>query len=164
MNIYPVKGIDESCYNRSVTAVEFCYKYNVSGGGEPYFNWTVLILDDGGSGPFTITQLFSIESRPGDLRESDEACGTVSGGRQHCCYKQLLTRPFTLDTNFAFGVTESARGNTYDTELLAFHHSVYAVDSVKLNRAEVTLSVGSSVRRDATLSRGLRMLWFVVGK
>jgi hypothetical protein len=72
---------------------------------------------------------------------------------------------FMLPSNFIFGVINSAQGNTPGVTLLGFHESEYAVDVVLRNRAEVTLTVGSTILNNRqTVLRGIRMLWFVVGK
>ena len=65
-----------------------------------------------------------------------------------------------------FGVTGSAQGNTHGATLLGFHDSLtqYHVDTVHLSRAAVTLSVGSAVPSTPVVMRGLRTLWFVIGK
>ena len=61
-------------------------------------------------------------------------------------------------------MTESSQGSTAGGTLLGFSDSLlqYQVDVVLINRAEVTLSVGSIIRNRPTTKRGIRMLWFVI--
>ena len=167
MNVYSVRDINETCYGE-VTAIEFCYRYDILGDGEAYFNWTVLILEDEENAPkFRIVDLYSIESRPSDLG-GGTCISTNSDGveRQHCCDVQMLTSPFTLGANFAFGVTESPQGNTHDAQLLGFFPasmSPYNVVTVRLTNGQ-GLSVGSDVNRAPTVNEGLRLLWLIIGR
>ena len=68
--------------------------------------------------------------------------------------------------NLIFGVTESTQGNTHRATLLGYHDALpqYWVATVLLNKAGLTLSVGSTVSSAPVAQRGLRMLWFIVGK
>ena len=159
LNVYHVGNLPENCRGE-VTAIEYCYRYNISGEGEAVFNWTVLILD---SGNFRITNIHVIQSHP-----NSEKCVSVSGGkpRSRCCDTKNVNG-FNLPANFVFGVTESPWGNTHGATLLGFHDSLtqYQVDTAQLNIDVVTaLSVGSVVPSTPVQRRGLRMLWFVIGK
>ena len=73
---------------------------------------------------------------------------------------------FILPSNFIFGVTESAQGNTNGVTLLGFHEIEYEVDVLQLNRVGLTLSIGSTIMNinGPTVLRGIRMLWSVIGK
>ena len=161
IHIYPVGNLTESC-SGEVTAIEFCYRYTVSGGGEPYFNWTVLILGGDGSS-FVVNNIFTIESRPAML--SNGNC-TNDGTTRSCCDVQQIT--FTLPKNFTFAFTESTHGNTHGAELLGFHESLpqYSVNVRLLNRDTfiTSLSVGSTLPRTPSAQRAIRMIWFVIGK
>ena len=65
---------------------------------------------------------------------------------------------------FAFGVTESAQGNAHGATLLGYSDSLFPY-RVLINRAEVSLSVGSTIICSSpTVQRGIHMLWFVIGK
>ena len=158
LNIYTVGDLTE-CHGE-VTAIEFCYQYNTMGVGESYFNWTVLILEDDGSSDFRIADLYAVESCPGLLE--DDSCTIVNTNKRRCCDKKLLNTPFTLQTNFTFGVTESVQGN--NAQLLGFFDTLagHVVNTVQLSSGSV--SVGSTLPRAPVIDRGLRMLWFVVGK
>ena len=144
-----------------MTAIEYCYQYDNSGEGEAVFNWTVLILESEEAGNFRITNIHIIESHPNSLNA--ENC---TGGTQRRCCDTKSVNSFILPANFAFGVTESPQGNTHGATLLGFHNSLsqYSVNTVQLNRNAVILSVGSAVPRTPVVMRGLRMLWFVIGK
>jgi hypothetical protein len=146
-----------------VNAIEYCYRYSTSAGsGQPTFNWTVLILEDSGN-DFIINSVYVILSR---LPVDSENC--TSDGQLHTCCDRNDIEGFDLLTpNFAFGVIESAQGNTHGATLLGFIDALpqYQVDVLLLSRAGVTLSVGSTIIRNRpTVPRGIRMLWFVIGK
>ena len=146
-----------------MTAIEYCYRYNTNAGsGQPTFNWTVLILEDTGSN-FIINGIYDIISR---LPVNSANCTNDSTQLRRCCDRTNI-EGFDLSTpNFAFGVIESAQGNTHEATLLGFADALpqYMVDVVWLNRAEVTLSVGSTISNRSPVLRGIRMLWFVIGK
>ena len=78
----------------------------------------------------------------------------------------MCVNSFILPANFVFGMVGPAQGNTRGASLLGFHPSLsqYSVNTVLLTRAAVTLSVGSAVPSTPVVMRGLRMLWFVIGK
>jgi hypothetical protein len=118
----------------------------------------VLILEDAPGSDFRINSTYTIQSR-GSV--GSPHC-TSSGNEVICCDVTNIEN-FILPSNFAFGVI-SAQGNTDGVTLLGFHESEYGVDVVLLFRAEVTLSVGSTINRRQTVLRGIRMLWFAVGK
>ena len=145
-----------------MTATEYCYRYSTSAGsGQPTFNWTVLILEDTGNNFVINSTYFTTSSLP-----EDSANCTNDGQLRTCCDRTNI-KGFDLPTsNFAFGVTESAQGNTHGATLLGFSEvqPQYRVDAVLLARAEVTLSIGSTIRNRPTVPRGIRMLWFVIGK
>ena len=165
IHIYPVGNLTESC-SGEVTAIEFCYRYTVSGEGEPYFNWTVLILGDMGRDSFMVNNIYTIESDPARL--SSDSC-TDSGTTRRCCDVQQITT-FTLPTNFTFAFTGSTEGNTHGAVLLAFPDSLpqYRVNNMMLLNRDVhntSLSVGSTLPNPMQQNqRGIRMLWFVIGK
>ena len=158
VHIYRVGNLTGTCYGK-VTAIEYCYQYNVNGDDNAVFNWTVLILDDIGDRRFNITNIFVIASHP-----SASNC-EGSGLQVRCCEVENITG-FNLPVIFVFGVTESAQGNTDGATLLGFFESQYWVDTVVLSRAAVTLSVSSVLMPNTPVitNRGLRMLWFVIGK
>ena len=126
--------------------------------GQATFNWMILILKDTGSN-FEISRINVIQSY-GSV--NDASC-KVSGEQVMCCDRTSINR-FDLSQNFSFGVTESSQGSTAGATLLGFSDSLpqYQVDVVLINRAEVTLSVGSNIRNRPTTKRGIRMLWFVI--
>ena len=146
-----------------MTANEYCYRYEVSGAGEAVFNWTVLTLEDTGASNFRITNSYTIESRPDS--SSSVVCGDVSSGRKDCCDVDQING-FNLPVNFVFGVTGSSQGNTHSATLLGYFDTLsqYQVNTVIQNSAGLSLSVGSTVPSVPVVQRGLRMLWFVIGK
>ena len=171
VNVYSVDTLTDDCYGE-VTAIEFCYRYTVSDDGEAdgqaYFNWTVFILEDDGSGPFVINNIYTIESRPSLLNSASCTDGGLFTRR--CCDTQHIGT-FILSMNFAFAITESAQGNTHGAVLLGFPDALpeYRVHNViQLNKNIFTnfdsLSVGSTLPRLQSLERALRFLWFIVGK
>ena len=163
INIYRVGSLNEHC-SGEVTAIEYCYRYDVSGAGEAVFNWTVLILEDAGSSNFRITNTYAIESRPNS--SSSVNCGNVNSGRKDCCDVDQINGFGNLPVNFVFGVTGSSQGNTHSATLLGFYDILqqYQVNTVLLNSAGHSLSVGSTLPSVPVDQRGLRMLWFVIGK
>ena len=164
INIYSVGSLNQDC-SGEVTAIEYCYRYDVSGAGEAVFNWTVLILENAGSSNFRITNSYIIESRPNS--SSSVTCGAVSNGRKDCCDVDQINGFGSLPENFVFGVTGPSQGNTHNATLLGFHDtslSQYVVSTVHVSRGSLSLSVGSTVPSVPVIQRGLRMLWFVIGK
>ena len=160
LHIYRVPTLDTSCYG-PVTAIEYCYRYSqaTAGGGQVTFSYTVLIFEDTGNN-FLINSTYTIQSRG-----SVDSPHCDSSGNEVTCCDVTNIEIFILPSNFIFGVISSAQGNTNGVTLLGFHESEYGVDAVLRRRDEVTLSVGSTIRNiEATASRGLRMLWFVIGK
>ena len=159
--IYHVPNLDADCYD-PVTAIEYCYRYRSSDGTGPVtFNWTVLILEDAGNN-FVINSTYVIQSR----HSQGSANCTISGqGQVTCCDVTNIER-FNLPTDFIFGVTESAQGNTHGATLLGYHDIFpqLRVNTVLLTKAGLTLSVGSTIHSSPPQQRGLRMLWFVIGK
>ena len=161
LNIYHVQNLNANCHGE-VTAIEYCYRYSRNAGqGNAVFNWTVLILEESG-GNFIITNVYAIQSHPRLV--SNENCTDV-GGIVTCCDVTDI-RDFALPMNFAFGVTEADQGNTHGATLLGFHGSLsqYRVATTLLSKAGLSLSVGSTVPIAPMVQRGLRMLWFVIGK
>ena len=71
-------------------------------------------------------------------------------------------------SSFAFGVTESAQGNTHGATLLGFSDLMtqYRVSAILFNKNEETMSIGETIyiRNRPPASVGIRMLWFVIGK
>ena len=160
LHIYRVPNLDASCYG-PVTAIEYCYRYsNNAGSGHPMFNWTALILEDTGSN-LRISSIYVLHS----LGSRGSASCTNSGNQVTCCDVTNIDRFDLPMPNFIFGVTESAQGNSHNAALLGFADALaqYQVDTILLNKAGLTLSVGSAVSSAPTLKRGLRMLWFVIG-
>ena len=166
LHIYRVPNLDADCYG-PVTAIEYCYRYSSSAGsGQVTFNWTVLILEDTGSN-FMINSTHIIQSCPS---EGSANCTNSDGGQIYTCCDVTNIERFDLSTNFIFGVTESVQGNTYDATLLGYLESAYPqriVGTIQVSKdSSLTLSVGSTFTRPShpPNPRGLRMLWFVIGK
>ena len=158
--VYSFSNLDTSCYG-PVTAIEYCYRYNVSTeSGTFAFNWTVLVLEDAGSN-FVINRTYFIESH-GSVGSAD--C-ILSNTDQMTCCDVINIESFDLPMVFIFGVTESAQGNTNNAELLGFADPLpqFQVGTLILSKAALNLSVGSSVPRSILVTRGVRMLWFVIG-
>ena len=110
-----------------------------------------------------ITNVYVIQSHPRLV--SSENCTDIVGGQVTCCDVTHI-RSFVLPMNFIFGVTEAAQGNTHGATLLGFSDTLsqYLVDTMLQGKAGLSLSIGSTVPRVQALQRGLRMLWFVIGK
>ena len=148
-----------------MTAIEYCYRYSISDamGQQVTFNWTVVILEDA-ERDFMINSTYIVVQSHGSMGSAN--C-THSGGQVTCCDRTNING-FDLPTDFIFGVIASAQGNTRGVSLLGYSDALpqYRVDARLLGRGEVTsLSVGSNLRRSpGTLSSGIRMLWFVIGK
>ena len=165
INIYRVQNLNTECYGE-VTAIEFCYQYTTMGSGKAIFNWTVLILEE--TSDFTITRIYAIESRPDSMSGRGD-CENIDGGMAKCCDRQYISN-FNFESNkFVFGVTESAQGNTHRATLLGFFDNEqslpeYIVDTVHIPKKQQTISVGSSLSKMVVIGRGLRMLWFIIGK
>ena len=153
--------MNANCHGE-VTAIEYCYQYSVSGEGDAVFNWTVLILEESGDS-FMITNVYVIQNHPRLV--SSENCTNVGGGQVTCCDATHISG-FVLPMNFVFGVTEADQGNTHGATLLGFFDgfSQYMVDTTQLSKAGLSLSVGTTVLRVPVIQRGLRMLWFIIGK
>ena len=162
--MYRVQNLNADCTSEPVTAIEFCYRYNTDGPGEAVFNWTVLILEE--TSVFTITRIIAIVSHPNELDGND--CTGIGGGEVECCDREYISNfNFQRSSMFAFGVTESAQGNTHGgATLLGFHESLaeYTVDTLQLSVIGQNISVGSTLPRPGGVQRGLRLLWFVTGK
>ena len=163
INIYSVGSLNEDC-SGEVTAIEYCYRYDVIGTGADVFNWTVLILEDTGSSNFMITNTYTIESRPDS--SSSVNCSFTSSGTRMCCDVDQISGFGSLPVNFVFGVTGPSQGNTHSATLLGYFDTLpqYVVNTVHVSRAGLSLSVGSTVPSVPVVQRGLRMLWFVIGK
>ena len=167
INLYRVQNLNTECHGE-VTAIEYCYQYNLSPAQETVFNWTVLVFEEGNL--FTVTRVFSIESRP-SLLISEDNCVDVGGGRAKCCDRTLIEGFDLPMRNFNFGMTESAQGNTAGATLMGFIDDntfaiqpQYLVDTLQVNEGGQNLSVDSTLPRPQVVQRGLRMLWFVIGK
>ena len=93
---------------------------------------------------------------------------TSSGDLFTVCCDVTNIESFELPMNFIFGVTESAQENTHiNAALLGFSGALpqYRVDTIIMSKDGLSLSVGSSIPNDSlAFPRGLRMLWFVIGK
>ena len=163
VNIYSVGSLNQDC-SGEVSAIEYCYRYDINGAGEAVFRWTVLILEDAGSSNFRITNSYTIESRP-NSSSSVNYCGAANSGTRKCCDVDQING-FNLPDNFVFGVTGPSQGNTHNATLLGFHESLsqYVVSTVLLSSAGLSVSVGSTVPSVPVDQRGLRMLWFVISK
>ena len=162
LHIYRVPTLNPSCYGQ-VTAIEYCYEYRTTAGsGQATFNWTVLILEDTARNEFVIDSIYFIIS---SLSVTSVNC-TNDGQLRTCCDRNNIEEFDLPMSNFAFGVTESAQGNTLGARLLGFADALpqYRVDAQVLNRADVTLSVGSTIGSRSPVPRGIRVLWFVIGK
>ena len=88
-------------------------------------------------------------------------------GQAECCDREYVSNFNFQTNNFVFGVTESTQGNTHGARLLGFFESQpeYIVHTLLISTVGQTISVGSSLIRPNTgVQRGLRMLWFVLGK
>ena len=160
-------SLSASCYG-PVTAIEYCYRYNNNdGSGQTTFNWTVLILEDTGSNDFVINNKHFIVSHP---LEGSATC--TSGGLATDCCDVTTVESFDLPMNFIFGVTESesAQGNTHGATLLGYEEAAHLqlrVSTIQVAKGNIlTLPVGSTfhIPGGAVDLRGLRMLWFIVGK
>ena len=166
LTMYRVQNLNADCTREAVTAIEFCYQYtDTVGPGEPVFNWTVVILEE--TNVFTITRMMVIESHPNELDDND--CTNVGeGGQVVCCdRKDISSFNFQRSDMFIFGVTESAQGNTHGATLLGVHESQaeYRVDTLMSSVDKQSISVGSTLPRPGSGDqRGLRLLWFVIGK
>ena len=167
VNLYRVRpDLNAECHGE-VTAIEYCYQYNLSLAQETVFNWTVLVFEEGNL--FTVTKVFAIESHPSLL--SGDECTDVGEGRPKCCDRTHIEGFDQPVNNFNFGVTESAQGNTAGAILLGFIDDdtfiiqpQYLVGTLQVNKGGQNLSVGSTLPRSQVVQRGLRMLWFVIGK
>ena len=160
--IFLIPNLDADCSGQ-VTAIEYCYRYSrFAESGEASFNWTVLILEDGLGNNFVINSTYAIFSRPS---EGSANC-TTGGDLQTVCCDVTVIEGFELPMDFVFGVTESPQGNTHSAVLLGFSDMVpqYGVDSIVIDKDGLSLSVGSSIPSGPEFERGLRMLWFAVGK
>ena len=171
IHFYRVGYLNQDC-SGEVTAIEYCYEYDVSGAGEAVFNWTVLILEYIGTSSYSISNTYTIESRPDS--SSSVNCSAASNGRKECCDVDQING-FNLPDTFVFGVFGPSQGNTHNATLLGFHDILqqYQVTTMLLSSAGLSLSVGSSISlsyistlrpSDQVDQRGLRMLWFVIGK
>ena len=162
VNLYRVQpNLNAECHGE-VTALEYCYRYDLSS-RETVFNWTVLIFEE--TTVFTVTKLSVIVSRPSSLNEDSAYCMDVGGGRAKCCDRTLIEGFDLPMNNFIYGVTESAQGNTAGATLLGFHESLseYRIDTLLVSKTG-DISVGSTLPKLQGVQRGLHMLWFVIGK
>ena len=82
-------------------------------------------------------------------------------GFMDCC--DVTNVSFDLPTNFIFGATRSAQGNTHNAALLAFT-DVTVSDKMELNIVERSLSIGSTLptQQSPPDLRGILMLWFAI--
>ena len=149
-----------------MTAIEFCYQYNRIEPELAVFNWTVLIFEQITVTEFRITKMYDIESRPASLTGGE--CENIDGGKAKCCDRVYISSFNFQTNNFIFGVTESAQRNNHYATLLGFSDSLpqYRVSTLFLSKVGLTLSVDSTVTvpNSPLAQRGLRMLWFVLGK
>ena len=160
---YNLGSLNEDC-SGEVTAIEYCYRYDVIGAGAAVFRWTVLILEDTGASNFRITNTYTIESRPDS--SSTVTCGDGSNGRKDCCDVDQINGFGNLPDNFIYGVTGPSQGNTHSATLLGYFDSLsqYQVNTVLQNSIGLSLTVGSTVPNHHVAVGGLRMLWFVIGR
>ena len=160
IHVYRVPNLRNSCRYGRVTAIEYCYRYTATTAwvGQFTFNWTLLMLQEVGSN-FVINNIHVLESN--GSRGSAKCVDSRSGnGLIDCC--DVTNVSFDLPTDFIFGATESAQGNTHDAALLAFNDIITISDKWELNKDGITLSEGSTLPIQQTLVRGILMLWFVV--
>ena len=160
LNIYLLpQNLSEACYGR-IVKLEYCYQYDTSVSGPAVFNWTVLILEQQtlSQSGFTIIDRIVIESH-------SNIANCIEVGM--CCDVTRVNRNLNLSRNFIFGVTGPSQGNTHSALLLGFHEHTspqYVVNTVLLSSDGLSLSVGSTLPSAQVDQRGLRMLWFVIGK
>ena len=163
--IYSVPTLNADCYGE-VIAIEYCYEYSTAGQGASVFNWTVLVLSQQGESVFIIINRYEIESRS-DPGASGENCVSIGGGKIACCDRADIINFDLPIEKFAFGVTESAQGNTHGAALLGSHDTVsqFRVDTIQQNKAGLNLSVDSTIMSTVPVNPllGLPYLWFVVG-
>ena len=119
-----------------MTVVEYCYRYRTIGEGQPSFNWTLVVGSN-----LRIDNICTLRSF-GSTGGSSAKC-YAGNGVMDCC--DMTNISFDLPTNFFFGATASAQGNTREAALLAFNDTI-VTDKLELNRDTVTLSVGSTIR------------------
>ena len=121
-----------------MTAIEYCYQYsNNAETGQPLFNWTVLILEDATSN-FRISSVYVI---PRVVKAVVPPVQVVQVAETRLPAVMQLV-------------------NMHDASLLGFHNAVqqHVVNTILLNKAGLTLSVGSAVPRVSAVIRGFRML------
>ena len=157
LNIYHLPSdLNSACYGR-VVAIKYCYQFDMTIGRPAVFNWTLLILEgnDDNSG-FNITDIITIENC--DL-ENVNCAGQAHQLR--CCDEMEVSE---FDLPLIFGVTESDHGSTHGATLLGFHHSKseYLVDTVRVSKGGLPLTIGSVVPNTPEVQDGLRMLWFII--
>ena len=162
LHIYHLSELDESCYGR-VIAIKYCYQFNDTT-VPAAFNWTVLILEDRLSdhNNFEVIDTITIESCESDTT----SCRSGQPWPPCCDMINIENIDLVIEQKFTFGVIKSAQGNTAGATLLGFADALpqYQVDVVLINRVGLTLSVGSTIRNRSPAQRGIRMLWFVIGK
>ena len=100
-----------------------------------------------------------IQSRP------SEGSANCTNTETICCDVTSI-ESFEQPMSLIFGVTESSQGNTHSALLLGFSAMPqYTVDTIIMSKDGLSLSVGSSISNNSpAFPRGLRMLWFVIGK
>ena len=159
--IYSIEGLEGSCYGR-VSRIKYCYSYNKSSSGSSVFNLTVLILDRRDNSSFTIVNKIILVSYPNS--------GTTKCTNTTCCdINKVSDLSLSYGSSFDFGVLQSSQQNTH-TDLWGFQDSLeqYRVNVIQLNRNgdSRNLSVNSTLTFENTdmANRGLRMLWFILGK
>ena len=155
LNVYLLpQNLSEACYGR-IVEIEYCYQYSNTVSGPAVFNWTVLISKEQlSSQNYRITDRMVIESH------SNSANCTKTG---MCCDVTRVNRNLNLSRNFVFGVTGPSQGKTHSATLLGFHGALpqYQINTVQQSGAGQNVSTLPST---PVLQRGLRMLWFVIGK
>ena len=157
------QNLCKACYGK-VIKIQYCYRYNTMMTEPAVFNWTVLLLKEqnmsqiGGQSMLRITDRIIIESHSNSINCTEGIC----------CDETRVNESLNLSNKNSFGVTGPSQGNIHSATLLGFADSLskYQVNITLLNSAEYNLSVGSTltVRHDSVVPRGLRMLWFVIGK
>ena len=165
--IFNASNLDASCYG-PVTAIEYgdsdrdmASGGSSTGGGQAMFNWTILILEATGN-DFVINSIHFITSH---LPVSSANC-TNNGDQVTCCNRNNIDGIHLSTSSFAFGVTESAQGNTHGATLLGFFDALteYRISAIVFNKNEETISIGKTIRNRPPVPRGICMLWFVIGK
>lgn len=160
-NLYviPVEGSElesGACYG-AVFTVEYCYFCPSTAAT---FKWALYLLEEVQGG--VIPEYLIKDSIP---LESHFTGDTSACNNNLYCDKTEVR--FQLRKGFVYGITAD-EGNTPGVNLAAYHDALqqYWVDSFRIPKDEdLNLEVGSTFStRNPSIKRGLRMLWFAIGK